>query len=357
MAKEPTVSVALCTYNGSRYIEGQLRSIMDQTYPPEEIVVCDDGSTDGTCDLVEAFGRGYPDRMKLLRNPTNIGRNNNFSQAISLCSGDIIVLSDQDDIFLPRKIEILRNELIVRPNCGLVFSNAAVADSNLNIIGGDLFRTIWPPFTRRRQRLLKQGRVLEVLVRNSPAIGCSIAFRSSLKDYILPIPGEFSHDVWIMAIAGLFSDIGFVHDKLVLYRQHNENLAGVQVGIFNKLKKRMRGDASIYYSEIVHSIKCWEALRDRLVHLRAEYCLDATTSMQAMFWVDGKIKYLNARRLIRHKDIPLPNKMAKAIYLIASRQYRIFGRGPYSLLRDLAAMYLCLRERVLAKISKDAWDS
>jgi len=93
-----TISVALCTYNGELYLREQLESILKQTFPPDEIIICDDGSTDTTIKILEEFRRKSFIPVKVYYNKENLGVSKNFEKAISLCSGDIIFLSDQDDV-------------------------------------------------------------------------------------------------------------------------------------------------------------------------------------------------------------------------------------------------------------------
>jgi len=106
-----TVSVALCTYNGAAYLGEQLDSIVAQSRPPDELVVCDDGSTDGTVGLLQAFVPEAPFPVRLYRNERNRGFAKNFERAISLCTGDFIALSDQDDVWKPEKLARLATAL------------------------------------------------------------------------------------------------------------------------------------------------------------------------------------------------------------------------------------------------------
>ncbi len=98
------ISVAICTYNGEKYLSEQLASIAAQTRLPDEMVVCDDCSSDATPDLVEEFARSAPFPVRFFRNPINLRSTKNFEHAIALCDGDFIALCDQDDIWLPEKL-------------------------------------------------------------------------------------------------------------------------------------------------------------------------------------------------------------------------------------------------------------
>src|SRR4030095_5004546 len=100
-------SIAMCTYNGARYIAEQLESIAAQTYPPGEIIVCDDASTDNTLEIVKDFASRASMPVRVFVNEENSGSTRNFSKAIGLCGGDLIALSDQDDFWLANKLERL----------------------------------------------------------------------------------------------------------------------------------------------------------------------------------------------------------------------------------------------------------
>ena len=110
-----TTSVAMCTYNGAQFIEEQLRSILDQTFHVEEVVVCDDRSVDETVAIIERVAKETSIPIHIHINETNLGCARNFEKAISLCNGDVIFLSDQDDIWMPNKVETIVNWFKANP--------------------------------------------------------------------------------------------------------------------------------------------------------------------------------------------------------------------------------------------------
>ncbi len=341
------VSVALCTYNGERFITRQLESIMEQTLPPKEIVICDDGSSDSTCEIVEGFMERYPGKIKLYRNRERLGRNSNFSQAIGLCNCELIALSDQDDVFARDKLQKLARLIEEDRNCGLAFSNAAVVDESLNVLSDDLFSTIWPPFNRRRKRLLMEGRIYRVLMGNCPAIGCSMMFRSDLRPYILPIPAIFSHDVWIMAIAGLFTDVRFTEERLVFYRQHGRNVAGVQAGLAEKMRARLTLEAQDYYDEVRHSLGCWTLLRERVRGFEGDPMMMGDRYEEALRLMEKRVGYLRDRLNVASLDTSIWGRVYGVAKLSLLNRYHKFGRGSYDLLRDLLAIGLRSRDKFL----------
>src|ERR1044071_372824 len=122
-------SVAMCTYNGARFLRDQLNSIAAQSVPVQEIVICDDCSEDATCTVIESFAHRHPDIVRLYRNRMRLGVSRNFAQAISLCRGDVILLSDQDDIWLPTKVERIAALFASDEQCAVVSVAAIVTET------------------------------------------------------------------------------------------------------------------------------------------------------------------------------------------------------------------------------------
>src|SRR5229473_3497394 len=135
---KPSVSVALCTYNGVKYLQEQLDSIASQEMKVAEIVISDDGSSDSTSEVVAAFSRKHAALVRFRKNANRLGYTKNFEQAISLCRGDIIFLSDQDDFWFPNKVERVAHAFAHNKQCAVVAAGAIVADQNLNPTGKTL---------------------------------------------------------------------------------------------------------------------------------------------------------------------------------------------------------------------------
>ena len=124
------ISVAMCTYNGSRFLAEQLKSIAEQTLLPCELIVCDDGSTDSTSEIVRIFAEAAPFPVRFIRNEQTLGSTNNFAKAVCLCRGDAIALCDQDDVWRKDKLERMAEVLDGEPEVGGVFSDASLVDEN-----------------------------------------------------------------------------------------------------------------------------------------------------------------------------------------------------------------------------------
>src|SRR5262245_33463585 len=134
----PKISIALCTYNGAKFLSSQLESYLVQTQMPDEVVVCDDRSNDQTVEILKAFAERAPFSVRVLVNDQNLGSTKNFEKAISLCSGEFIFLSDQDDIWNPDKIEKMTAPFENDPDVGLVFSDVELVDESLTFEGKTL---------------------------------------------------------------------------------------------------------------------------------------------------------------------------------------------------------------------------
>jgi len=130
------ISVAMCTYHGERFLAQQLASIAKQTRPPDELVVCDDRSSDRTVEILRDFAASVSHPVKIFENETNLGFVANFERAIQLCTGDLIALSDQDDIWYPERLELSEREFAAHPEVGLVFSDADLIDDQDQLTAG-----------------------------------------------------------------------------------------------------------------------------------------------------------------------------------------------------------------------------
>jgi glycosyltransferase involved in cell wall biosynthesis len=219
------VSVALCTYNGARFLPEQLASIAAQTRLPDEMIVCDDGSTDATLEILEEFSQTVPFPVRIVRNPVNLRSTKNFEQAIALCTGDLIALCDQDDVWLPEKLAAQVQLLEEQPEVGGVFGDATLIDGESQATVDRLWRGIF--FTKQEQRAVSAGQPVPVLLRKNVVTGATLMFRASLRPLLLPIPSNWVHDGWIAWMLALQSRLAAMDRPVIRYRVH----AGQQIGV------------------------------------------------------------------------------------------------------------------------------
>ena len=206
----PSISVCMATYNGATYLRLQLESILSQLGSNDEIVLVDDHSSDNTLKLVDEIG---DKRIQVYQNQVNLGVQLSFERAISLSSGDLIFLSDQDDLWYPNKIAKYIDVFASKPDVTLVLSDARIIDKN----GIPLVNSFYA--TRGR---FKAG-VVSNLFKNK-YLGCVIAFRRELLSKILPFPLLIpQHDMWIGLINGVYGKAYFISEPLIDYRRHDTN--------------------------------------------------------------------------------------------------------------------------------------
>lgn len=223
------ISVALCTYNGERFLGQQLASIKNQSSPVHELVICDDGSTDRTFEIIEAFQKSVDFPIVLHKNTTNLGSSKNFEKCIQACSGDIIFLCDQDDLWKKDKVEKQIAYLDAHPEQDAVFSNALMIDQSGNSKGKTSFEQI--EFTEDLQNFWEQGGAFEILSKGYVVTGATLAIRKKIGENIFPVPEiipELIHDGWISLYLAMDQKIGFLREVLVEYREHDSQQVGLK---------------------------------------------------------------------------------------------------------------------------------
>jgi glycosyltransferase involved in cell wall biosynthesis len=220
-----TISVALCVYNGERYLGAQLESIARQSRLPDELVVTDDVSSDRSQAIVEEFTARVKFPVRFFRNETNLRVAKNFEKAIGLCEGEVIVTADQDDVWYPQKLERIEAEFARSPDLGLVFSDADLIGDDGQELGGQLWASV--RFNERRRRELARGDAFSTLLKRPIITGASMAFRSKFRPLILPIPSIWLHDEWIGFLIASVSKLLAIPEPLLQYRKHSNNQVGV----------------------------------------------------------------------------------------------------------------------------------
>ena len=210
--EKANISVVLATYNGAPFLRMQMDSILAQSLPPMEIIVVDDGSTDSTISMLKEYASIYSS-IKIILNESNIGYIRNFEKGMLLATGNLIALSDQDDIWAPEKLERLYENigthLIIYSNSELIDEHGLSLHKKMsdikNQIGYDncLMYTIgaWAP-------------------------GHTFLFRKELVERCIPFPAIVTHDFWLGFVGTCYSPIKYLPESLVLYRQHSFNAIG-----------------------------------------------------------------------------------------------------------------------------------
>lgn len=223
---KPTCGVAVCTYNGEKYLEEQLESILSQTQKPDAIVICDDCSSDQTWDILNHFKLSASVPVKIVRNATQQGVIKNFELAVKLLDTDIIFLCDQDDVWLADKISTIYSVFLTLPEIDLIFTNADLIDADGKDLGSSLFGEL--QLNENEKLSIARGKAFEVLCRRNVVTGATSAFRSSLLTVALPFSDTCLHDEWLGLIAAATGSVFRLSDSTIKYRQHGKNMVGVR---------------------------------------------------------------------------------------------------------------------------------
>ncbi len=228
------ISIAMATYNGSLYIPSQLDSIINQTHKNIEIIIVDDCSSDDTVSIILQYQKQHTN-IKLIQNQTNMGVVKTFAQAISLCEGDYIALSDQDDVWFSNKLEkLLAN---IGDNL-LIHSDAVLVDDNMQVIANS-------NITQTKKDRYK-AEFVDYLISTS-VTGCTALFPKKLLDLALPIPdGFYIHDHYLAIVASFYGTVKFLDEPLVYYRQHGNNAIGASRLSFDKFLQNCQVVAGSY---------------------------------------------------------------------------------------------------------------
>ncbi|MPW28753.1 glycosyltransferase [Agarivorans sp. B2Z047] len=256
-------SVAMCTFNGAHFVLEQLDSIAIQTHSPKEIVVCDDSSEDNTVELIRKFSEKNPlIDVRIHINKHNLGFIKNFEQAISLCTYDYILLSDQDDYWINNKAELQVSFLSSNPSKKLVFSDAYRTDSKLMPIQPNLWQCVH--FSKLNQQRFLAGQALSVLLRHNIVTGATVALSKEFAHQQFPFYDEYPHDAWLALKAAQIDAIGFIPQKLIKYRQHGKNALGaVYDSKLTKIRKALTGYwRSQFPPEFFMRLRAYQALID-----------------------------------------------------------------------------------------------
>lgn len=321
------ISIAMTTYNGAKYVETQLDSFATQTRLPDEIVICDDGSTDLTTSIIEKFSERVPFVIKLVKNKNNIGYIKNFEKALTLCEGDLIFLADQDDVWFSEKIEYI--ERIFKENYGklLIIHDGHLVDEHL-----------------QGNEVTKLGQVRAGWGDDQHFItGALSIIHKDLKKYILPIPDEVAtlfdvgHDGWIHLIARYLGVRHVTEKSLQLIRRHTSNTSEWIASSTTKINKlavfhsnRDTTPANSYKDRIYLNV----AANERLKKIKDIYFDEINLPV-----ISESIKFLKAESLAIHNREDIVgagafSRRGKSLLMLLKGRYSHFN-GMRSFLRDM----------------------
>lgn len=216
------ISVVIATYNGERYLKQQLDSILAQTHSPEEIIIVDDASSDSTVAILKSYAANDT-RFRLLINEKNIGYIKSFEKGMLHATCSLIALSDQDDIWVPHKLETLFKNM---GSSIAVYSDSILVDEN-GVSSGKKMSDI-------KNQLSYNNCLMYTIGAWAP--GHAMLFRKELVENCKPFPGIVTHDFWLGFVAACNGGITYVNETLVKYRQHTTNAIGADTQRTRKQK-------------------------------------------------------------------------------------------------------------------------
>lgn len=328
MNSVPSISVALCTYNGERFLQEQLISIANQTLLPREIVISDDGSNDGTLQVIESFVANLKSTrsliaIKVFTHDSKLGISKNFEFASSICSSELIAFCDQDDVWPKDKLEKIQAEFILNPQLLMVFSDAHLVNESGTKTGVNLYETVG--FTRRLQKRVNRGEIFHLLIKRNVVTGATMVVRKTLLRDAFPIPEGWLHDEWCAMFLALSypKRVLSLQAKYLNYRQHGQNEVGAAPldakRVFSKLfsVRTERNAALLHRADSLSSF----------VNQNKELTSPAVSEA-----VSKKLEHEKTRS-------QLPNKRIKRVYPICKQflagGYTNYGNGIKDVLRDL----------------------
>lgn len=318
-----TLSVVLCTYNGARHLPALLDSLAAQTRLPNELLVCDDGSTDATEQLIGAFTELAPFVVRWHRQKQRLGPAANFISAAQLARGEWIAFCDQDDVWHPDKLVRVLAASQEHSDTAAVFCNARLVD----VAGRHLGHTLWRQvaFTPREQAILSAGMAWQIFVRHPIVSGAGLVLHTRVRDALAPIADHWMHDAWAALIAAASGPVVSIAEPLFDYRQHEANVIGARSRTLVDFWKTLSTLDRVAYLQV--ESHRWQVLATRLARLPENHFKQATLEA-----VNAKAMHLCQRR-------ELPPNRAERWGLIAREwqngNYRRFTKGWSPLLADL----------------------
>ncbi|ELZ31373.1 family 2 glycosyl transferase [Halogeometricum pallidum JCM 14848] len=327
----PTVSVAIATYNGEDYLSEQLDSILNQSRSPDEIIITDDCSTDRTPDVLSHYEAEYPDIISVFENEENVGVTKNFSKSIQLTSGDLIFLSDQDDVWSQDKIKT-QIQTMYSTNSVLSFHNSTLVTEDKYDIGDFWSSLVFSPTSIQESETW----ISSLLFRNFIQ-GATIAMDHRLKKQVLPIPEQWEHDYYIALKAALVGSISVINKELMMYRQHGNQVTGSPApDTVMKIHNALQNGKENYNPDPekwVILMKEVESMSEDELRLPSQPVIDI---------LESRIRFERNRRVIYRGGSNYTIKTTSIAKNLLNGRYSQFGYGPFGLLstvRDIISSF------------------
>ena len=316
-------SIALATFNGSKYIAEQLKSFADQSVLPDELVIFDDCSTDNTIEIICQFIKTSPFKVHLVENEKNVGHVQNFAKALARCCGDVVFLSDQDDKWFPDKIQTILRIFHQDPKCWIVVHDGELTEGRL------------VPTSRTKMSQIRSGYGTSEGI----STGALSAIRRDLLKYALPIPsGITTHDAWLHQLGSLLPGRRVIlYQTLQYIRRHEQNTSS---WIVNNDRKLNRVDVLRAQGETPPSCDYMDRLAMNIGLTKALYQMrsELTNSADADAWKRSMAHLASERKAVHSRQalvkLGFLHRKVQAAHMLLSGQYIHFN-GIWSFMRDI----------------------
>ena len=313
-------SVALCTYNGERFIEQQLRSILNQTVKVHEIVICDDSPRPDTAEIAERILKDSGVAYQIFRNNPPLGVSENFLKALRHTSGDYVFTCDQDDIWHADKVEQFRSA-VLKTHKALYFSDGVLVDAEARPMGCGL----WEAYGVDKA-LAAGGPICHMLVRTPMVTGAAMLVSRELIQRIDRVPQLWLHDEWLAMAAAVRDDIAPIFTQTFDYRQHGNNVVGA-------MKRTFAQKLEIWLSMLK---KLEDFRKERLK--KAEDTLQLAAGTDYAEWVQDAVAFWQA--LVDLPNLGFFKRIARVFRLHKQGGYSRFYTGIRGAVRDLMSCLL-----------------
>ncbi|MBR6399945.1 MAG: glycosyltransferase family 2 protein [Firmicutes bacterium] len=215
------VDILMAVFNGENFLAQQLESLMSQDFDGFRLIACDDGSSDGSRDILEAFGARFPDRIKTVYNDKNVGVRENFFALMALSDAEYIMFCDQDDVWdsgkVQKTLDVMRQNEYGGPL--LVHADMRVVDSG----GAQL-----APSFNKMQSIDPRKNTLNALLAQNTVTGCTVMINRALADIVKKPCCDTLHDWWLALTAAALGRIVYLPEQVMDYRRHGANVRGAR---------------------------------------------------------------------------------------------------------------------------------
>lgn len=281
------VGIVIATYNGEKYVAEQLKSVLAQTRVPDLIVVSDGSSSDDTVGICSRILLNSSIPYVVFTSDVRLSVVQNFEKALSYCDSDYIFLADQDDVWMPSKIQAMLT-LIKEHNADLVFTNATIVDEHLNTV---YKKSLWESIGYGQNETVRiidacERSFVEELLRHNVVTGMCMCISQFLKQKILPLSTHSIHDAWIALVAANMCKMIALDQEYVLYRQHASNVIGTESSLVRAILRR-----NGYAKRVGERREAILELLQKTNDIAVEECIHVLRGYAA--YLSGRISFLN----------------------------------------------------------------